>query len=372
MAYLKQRLPYGLKQAIKRFTGLGLQSAAGQTLARVDLVAGRINIAIKTGGGLGDFIVYLAIIDQLLAKYACDIHIFTFSYENARTILGERKNVFIHYPLALRPNQFDLIMGLDHYVHVEQYRARRLASKDKKLYEAVQKIINWNRENIPAADMIIVQRNVIIFRAKYSGLNRWTQLSCGGVFDMLPMHSDIGLDTMCDNFLAENSLDDCEYITISCGADPDAGGQKQTKVWPPHRYEEFVRLFKGEYPSIKVVQLSTAEEPIINGTDIQIRNAALGAVKIFLKHALLHLANEGGMAHIATQLGTKCVVLFGPTPVHYYGYPQNVNIVSPLCSGCMEYAENWFVRCARGLETAECMEGITGDMVMGGAREILK
>jgi hypothetical protein len=348
--------------------GLDIHLEKMSTLSRVDGNSRRVNIAIRTGGGLGDFIVYLSIVDQLLARHDCDIHVFTLSRTNALSILGGRERVFVQYPFGFKAGQFDLVLELDHCIHVSEYHARRLRSKDPELYEAVLAIMNWNRENIPTADTMITQRNVIIFRAKYHSLNRWTQLSCGGVFDMDSMRSNVEVVGDHGELLDAKGLCDREYITVSCGADPDAGGKRQTKVWPVHRFEEFLVLFKREYPAIRTVQLSIKGEPVLAGADVHIRDASLEQAKAVLKGSRGHLANEGGMAHMATQLGTLCVVLFGPTPAHYYGYPQNVNIVSPVCSSCMEHSQDWFVRCARGLDMPECMETITGEMAMDGIR----
>lgn len=370
-AFLKRRLPHSWRQRIKKIVGLDIHPERMSTLSQVDENSRRVNIAIRTGGGLGDFIVYLSIIDQLLARCDCDIHVFTLSRANALSILGSRERVFVQYPFGFRTGQFDLVLELDHYVHVSEYHPRRLRSKNPELYEAVFSIMNWNKENIPNADTVIVQRNVIIFRAKYHSLNRWTQLSCGGVFDMAPMRANIGVDENEEDFLDKNELRDCEYITVSCGADPDMGGSRQTKVWPVHRFEEFLMRFRQEFPWIKTVQLAIKGEPVLAGADIRIRDAGLEQVKVVLKNSLTHLANEGGMVHLATQLGTRCVVLFGPTPAHYYGYPGNVNIVSPVCTSCMEHSQDWFVRCARGLDTPECMEAITWEMAMDGIRTAL-
>jgi hypothetical protein len=65
------------------------------------------------------------------------------------------------------------------------------------------------------------------------------------------------------------------------------------------------------------------------------------------------------------------VVLFGPTPVHYYGYPTNINIVSPACGECMEAAEDWATHCVRKLEKPVCMEAISGQMVLEAVKEVV-
>ena len=65
----------------------------------------------------------------------------------------------------------------------------------------------------------------------------------------------------------------------------------------------------------------------------------------------------------ATQLGTKCIVLFGPTVREYYGYEQNINIQAGNCHNCWGLYSD-VNRCARDLKEPECMYAITPDMVM--------
>lgn len=51
------------------------------------------------------------------------------------------------------------------------------------------------------------------------------------------------------------------------------------------------------------------------------------------------------MVHLATQLGTRCVVLFGPTPSWFYGYEQNINIVAEICKECLRLYPDWQTKC---------------------------
>ncbi len=108
--FLKRRLPHSWRQKIKKMAGLDIHPEKMSTLSRVDRNSRRVNIAIRTGGGLGDFIVYLAVIDQLLARCDCDIHIFTLSRAKALSILGGRERVFVQYPFGFRAEQFDLVL----------------------------------------------------------------------------------------------------------------------------------------------------------------------------------------------------------------------------------------------------------------------
>ena len=81
-----------------------------------------------------------------------------------------------------------------------------------------------------------------------------------------------------------------------------------------------------------------------------------------LSNSMLHIDIEGGMVHLASNLGTKCLVLFGPTQMKYYGYENNINIMAGDCHDCCGlYAD--VNKCARNMEKPECMYSITPEMV---------
>ena len=62
----------------------------------------------------------------------------------------------------------------------------------------------------------------------------------------------------------------------------------------------------------------------------------LELTKYILANSLLHVGCEGGLIHLATALGTKCIVLFGASSVYYYGYARNINLVSEVCFPCFD------------------------------------
>lgn len=368
---LKMFLPRNIKEKIKNVTGFGMVSNKVNTLESISLDSGKINVAIYTGGGLGDFIVYSLLVEQLVEVYDCDVYIFTLSYENAKKIFKDNCHVKVCYPFNLRKKQFDIFFEMDHYVHVRTLKPLKLRIKSKEMYEIVQQIIRYNASNIPSADTVNSQRLLIITRARFLNLNRWTMLSCGGVFNMSSMRTRIPIRQNSD-ILTLYELKEKKYITIHFGTDPDAGGILQTKLWPYENFREFVKLFKLTYPNIQVVQVAANKETLISGVDICIRNAELEDVSVIFEHAITHVSSEGGMAHLATQTGIRCVVVFGPTPAYYYGYPTNINIVSPRCKECMEVLPDWFVKCPRKLENAECMSAISSEVVMNAVQKIVE
>ena len=362
--WFKNRLPYNLKEIIKKVLRVSSSAHKVNVFAIVETDPDKINIAIYAGGGLGDFIVYKAVIDNLIANYECRIYLFTISYENAEAILGGIKHLHIYYPTALTDNNyFDMYLEFDYYINVKKCNITKIKQKSLKLYENINRIMTYNKTYIPTVDKIRAQRSDIIFRAKFLGLNRWTQLSCGGVFDLSGMRSGIVVDENRNEVLDRYGLRETAYITLSRGADAGFGGMRHTKLWPLYRYEEFTRLFNDKYPAITTVQLAKKGESQIGGIDLFIQDSQFEDVKVIMANSSVHIANDGGLVHTATQIGTKCIVLFGPTPEHYYGYHENANIISHTCSGCMEATDDWFINCPKGLNVPECMEEISGKMV---------
>ncbi|MCK9545063.1 MAG: hypothetical protein M0R03_23855, partial [Novosphingobium sp.] len=65
----------------------------------------------------------------------------------------------------------------------------------------------------------------------------------------------------------------------------------------------------------------------------------------------LHISNEGGIVHLAHSLGTKSVVLFGPTNPTLYGYPDNFNIYYEKCPSCWWTVTGWSSKCRSGHKT---------------------
>lgn len=70
-------------------------------------------------------------------------------------------------------------------------------------------------------------------------------------------------------------------------------------------------------------------------------------------------------------MSTCCVVSFGPTPIYYYSYPRNKNILAPECSNCMAVTPNWSTICPRKMQIPVCMSSITPQMIMDKVIEVV-
>lgn len=335
---------------------------------------GNIRIAFYPIGGFGDYIVTSKLLQELISLSPnCEIDIFCnpnlgkpiFSfYDNVKELINVKDGNY-------DTTKYDMELHVEHVIHVKKFNYHKvnrlchgLAQKVKQLMEEFSKYY----VNIPKQQY---RDAIFVKKAIYQNLNRYTALNHNGIFEITDKKVQIGLDP---TFLTEfNKLGLNKYITINRGAANIFNDNRtQTKVWPKEYYETFLRIIKETYTDIQVVQVGDKASEMIQGVDKFFLGESLELIKYILQNSLLHLDCEGGLVHLATQLGTKCAVIFGPTPVAYYGYDENINIVSDKCNGCMGLTYDWYVACVKGLEKPECMYSIKPQKVFSEVERYLE
>jgi hypothetical protein len=186
----------------------------------------------------------------------------------------------------------------------------------------------------------------------------------------------LSLDSASMEILSTLGLQDTPYITLQRGTNHHDSLYNSTKLWPLRFYEKFVESFHEKYRHIKIIQLGYSPNTCasIPGVDIDlIGKTSLKELAILLKHSLFHLDGESGMVHMKKFLNGRSIVLFGPTSVDVFGYPENINITGDGCPSWCEWVSNdWSKTCLRGFKEAPCMASITPEMVMDAADKILR
>lgn len=196
-------------------------------------------------------------------------------------------------------------------------------------------------------------------------------LVCGEVISLTRGYDNKKQPLYCPIQLEPQNFVEGKYITLHYGWDNDVKIKNHNKIWPFEYYQNFVKLFKKQYPDIQVVQLGLKRMPYIEGCiDLRSKTTMAQASSV-LKNSLLHIDCDCGFVHIAYNLGVKSLVLFGPSNADYVGYKQNINIVSPFCNNCWDLAETWAEICPKGYKTNKCMWAITPDMVLEKVKTVL-
>ena len=151
-------------------------------------------------------------------------------------------------------------------------------------------------------------------------------------------------------------LDGKTFVTVHNGFDSNfiISGRRATKCYP--HFAEVVAGLKAARPDLLIVQIGTTTSEPIPGVDLDlVGQTNLREVAGLLRATALHLDNEGGLVHLAACYGRRSVVVFGPTPSDYFGYPHNINVGPVRCGGCWWIDELWMDRCPRGMAQPECM-----------------
>ena len=327
---------------------------------------GKQPIAIRMNGGFGDYIIAknkVREVAQWDENITIDIFVESKMLEYARVLFSDLPkihgiigNIGIYHAKKeeyLVAFLFSAVLAIDSVNERKLAEAGSLGETIIAVREQVSKY--YSRGLIPWA--------IHFARCEKDGLNCYTSYNRYIKFNVKDVNVSI---PMLDEF-HEPFCNLClgEYVVFNYGSDRKGLNDDavSAKVWPLEYYSRLAKLFKSQYPRISLVQIGLRDTPKISGMDKYIFGESIELIKYVLKNAMLHVDCEGGMVHLATQLGTKCVVLFGPTPIKYYAYRDNINILSEVCSNCSWLSMD-FYSCYRKLEKPECMWSITPERVM--------
>lgn len=161
-----------------------------------------------------------------------------------------------------------------------------------------------------------------------------------------------------------------KYITVHDGYDVANFSQitgASTKQWPLRYWAELISKIKIDYPHLSVIQLGSKTGRPIPFVDKQMLNkTTIEEAFDILSKSSLHIDGDSGLVHAATVMQVPCIVMFGPTPDYFFGYPQNTNLRSgKTCeNACFWINEDWMANCGTGEKSSLCMEEIKPDRVL--------
>lgn len=328
-----------------------------------------IEIAITLDGGLGDHIIALALYRKLIELAPnCIVDIYG-KKDFIKVTYGNERNVRYIYEFSMEVGEinrfnmkYDLALRWLFFIKVEFANYFKLKTRYPMLFKKI--IATKNSSLISDLKYGLKSYYLVHQRAYMMRYDRYQFLGLGHVWDISWKSSRLLLNQAYLNEYKKLNLG--KYITLNCGASivPGHEGKKQTKVWPIEYFRFLVKEFKKLYPNIKIVQLGDANATRIDDADEIMISVNLELVKYILAKSMLHVDCEGGLVHLATQLGVKCVVLFGPTPVWFYQYINNINIVSDDCGNCCHIKADWYTDCFLGDVNPRCMRSIKPGMVL--------
>ena len=333
--------------------------------------SGKVSIAFPVFSALGDCVIMKKILSALV-ELSPDCLIDTFySDENHKNFIKAfysdvaNLNLIVpineHYQNVVR--NYDLLINVigTYGVFFNCFNPQKLQNMAPSLFQAVKKIDEYNKINVQNFGSLraVALRNFAM--SKVLNKNCYEILSCDGA---LPIHDDKVKILLAPEYKPQfDALKLGKYITIYSDIERDITPPK-AKTWPLQHLREYVRMLKQRVPDVEIVQCGGVGDIKIENVDRHFLGCELELTKYILANSLLHVGCEGGLIHLATALGTKCLVLFGLTSVCFYGYNQNINIASEVCYPCAEVWDDCLTReCGRGAKEPPCMLSITPKQV---------
>jgi ADP-heptose:LPS heptosyltransferase len=167
---------------------------------------------------------------------------------------------------------------------------------------------------------------------------------------------------------------DKPFITLHTGFD-DANkvSGRSTKNWKEGNWAKLVELLKKI--NVCTVQIGGATSFKIPGVDYDMvgKTSLLEALGILSK-STLHVDGESGFVHAAYMFGVKSIVLFGPTNLKFFSYPENINIAPKFCAdegSCWWLTDSWVAKCPLGYLEPLCIDSIPVEEVFENIRKEL-
>lgn len=333
----------------------------------------KMSIAVFVGNGLGDIIIAKKYILEILRLAPTDCLLDLFGKaEFIEAVCSDIQQLHNIFPWNFYENQchkYDLAIYATYLMSIDEFSKKRVDAMSSELSTLIQHL-EKQLLLYGLSDRIAQTSNSVHFaRCRYFSKNAYTAYTDIGGLKINDTYVPIPIVEAESSKFDNLELPHKKYITFHYGwGEISSENKKHAKVWLPEYFAKLAELIRSEYPDLCIVQVGGDNEIHLQGIDKALMGYSLELVKYILKNALLHVDCEGGLVHLATQLGTRCAVLFGPTPQWYFGYEENINISANVCPPCY-YLEDNFASCIRRLDEPECMKALQPAMVMEKIRE---
>jgi ADP-heptose:LPS heptosyltransferase/SAM-dependent methyltransferase len=349
----------------------------------------RIQVALVAAGGLGDVLDSTILVRPVLDHFSCDLTIITAQPTVAQVVAHNPYVRHIVVPVTEHEFEFtdrlshipvfDLIIRWKYRVEylippgsrIGQEDIRSLEANSSELRQTLEKYcysLMWPKFNFALSrDMTRLGLSVAKVTALTSGLPHRNQ-------------NEIPFFPSKESLRVIGGLLTKPYVTVHHGfhgfnpnflpARTRMTDYTSTKNISMQQWRQIVSLIRKQ--GVEVIQLGVVEEEKIEGVTHHLNGqTSLEETSLLIKYSLCHIDTEGGLVHLANAVHGRCVVLFGPTPVELFGYPDNINLEPSDCKACWFSTHTWVIECPRHTSGPECMSGHTATKVVEAANRII-
>lgn len=338
--------------------------------------AKKLKLLVHVRGGIGDVCMARLFVVRLREKFPTALIYFCYDHKNVVDMVFSDGYIDGFVPHNYEPLEYDLVISgchAFHFDHADEERLKALAPRwmpSFKRAKTLQEKIKTILDNTPHVDGLWAKISVEYGSTRVqnmgltSGISVWQN-------DRAPIALDEKKQAA---VLKKFDLENVDYVTIHDGTNNNTNlhGHAATRCWPRAHWEQFGHLLKEQFPHLKIVQLGGSNSTAFDFADVcLVGKTTVADLPYILEGALLHIDSESGMTQLANLTHTKAVVLFGPTPVEYFGYAQNINLQSDVCRNCMNIVSDWMSHCPL-FKTNHCMQSIFPQRVLAEVEKVLK
>jgi hypothetical protein len=371
LSLLKYSCKWFLSRAVHR---IALREAP-QPEQLAALPPDQVSVAVKVTGGIGDYVVIARVLRDLAhLSDALRFHVFCSAVSEGKWVFQSVPAVEGVFDSVFFPDvrlQYDCAMFLNQFAYFEEEHvnlgkvARHAPLFAQALAHCRKSRAQWDVfiSRHPTMDGAFAHTAASLGMNRYTFIHAMLGIAPGPLSLALPTDDTIARD-MAERFP--------RWITVNTGFDSHfvMSTSRATKSYPPAHWEWFVREFKQRFPETAVIQIGAKTSTPVRSVDENlVGRTSLAQATGVMQRALFHVDGEGGLVHIGASLGVKSIVLFGPTPANFFGYPDNVNLSSGTCGGCWWATERWMEQCPRGHPSPPCLQDLDPRRVLEAAVE---
>jgi heptosyltransferase-2 len=269
----------------------------------------------------------------------------------------KRNGSFLRLALKLRKNRYDL--AISPHVH--------FSTTLLMLLSGIPVRIGFPRLKGTTIH-VRVEKGVPVVKRNLELLKPLTNKSFSHQTELFPSPQD---KAEVEGFLKEKNLDEKRMVTLA------PGSVWATKRWLPERFAEVVKTLSGEgWRCVLVGGKDDAElcGDIIRRSETDAITAAgrfgIRASACLIGRSRLLITNDSAPLHLANAMGTRVLAIFGPTVLRFGFFPFGKNDrVLEIGLECRPCGKHGHQNCPQG--HFSCMKGISSDLVIRNAREML-
>ena len=329
--------------------------------------AADLSFSILISGGIGDMVnqkLFINSLSDFVPEAKIDLYVIQnenfpkWLYSDCSFVQNIMLDLGVRYTSSV--DRYDLAISAydSTFITVDGIRKESFENTNKVFLQKMEKLISMTQRKEISLAMPVA---LTFYRRIYNGIDCHSWFNCGNIFKITDYHISIPYQKDYEDEFRGLCLRN--YITVNAGNGYAKDGNSIAKSWPLERFERVLENFKRKYPQIDVIQIGAEHEAPLTHADRHLMGRSFGLLAYILRDSIFHLDIEGGLVHLATMIGTKCIVLWGPTVFDYFSYPSNINVRAGKCHDCAGLYRN-VNDCARHMEKPECMYSITPEMVV--------